>query len=321
VSVDIYLPLVVSVILAVGSRPLSRWLRPAESVPLLAFAGLVTALAAGLSLCVLTVTTAAQLPAIAALGHWSVVVLQAAVPVPLPVAWVAGSVVAILLFASARRLTLGGQQLWVARQISRDLGGQARGLVVVDGDRAEAFAVPGAGGRVVVSTAMLHALSGPERRVLLEHEVSHLRRQHHLYVLIAELSSAANPLLRPLASAVRSGVERWADEDAAASVGDRRLAARALAKASLAHSNSLRSGSTGWSTQWLSRAALAMGDHATVGRVRALLAPEPARRRSVAVALALLVVVAGTSSVDLAGDADSLFHSAQAPTVTGQAAP
>jgi Zn-dependent protease with chaperone function len=172
VSVDVYLPLVLSVILAIGSRPLATRLRPDESVPLLAFAGLITALATGFSLCVLTVTTAAQLPAIAALGHWSVDVLQAAVPAPLPVAWVAGSAVAILLFTSARRMTRGGQQLWVARQISRDLGGQPRGLVVVDGDRAEAFAVPGAGGRVVVSTAMLHALSGPERRVLLEHEVS-----------------------------------------------------------------------------------------------------------------------------------------------------
>ncbi len=320
-SVDIYLPLVLSVILAVGSAPLSRWLRPAESVPLLAFAGLVTALAAGLSLCVLTVTTAAQLPAIAALGHWSVVVLQAAVPVPLPVAWVAGSVVAILLFASARRMSLGGQQLWLARQISRDLGGQARGLVVVDGDRAEAFAVPGAGGRVVVSTAMLNALSGAERRVLLEHEVSHLRHQHHLYVFIAELSAAANPLLRPLAAAVRSGVERWADEDAAAEVGDRRLAARALARASLAHSNSLRNGSTGWSSRFWSRAAMPMADHATVGRVQALLAPEPARRRLVALALALLVLVAGTSSIDVARDADSLFQSAQAPAATGQATP
>jgi hypothetical protein len=320
-SVDIYLPLVVSVILAVASRPLSKWLRPAESVPLLAFAGLVTALAAGFSLCVLTVTTAAQLPAIAALGHWSVVALQAGVPVPLPVAWVAGSVVAVLLFASARRVTVGGHQLWMARQICRDLGGQARGLVVVDDDRAEAFAVPGAGGRVVVSTAMLHALKGTERRVLFEHEVSHLRHKHHLYVLIAELSSAANPLLRPLAATVRSGVERWADEDAAASVGDRRLAARALAKAGLAHAKSLRTGATGWSSQWLSRSALAMTDHATVGRVRALLAPEPARRRSLAIALALLFMVAATSSIDLAGDADSLFHSAQAAAVTGQAAP
>jgi len=319
VSVDVYLPLVLSMILAVGSWPLARRLRPDESVPLLTFAGLITALAAGFSLCVLTVTTAAQLPAIAALGHWSVDALQTAVPVPLPVAWIAGSVVAILLFTSARRMTRGGQQLWVARQISRDLGGQARGLVVVDGERAEAFAVPGAGGRVVVSTAMLHALSGPERRVLLEHEVSHLRHQHHLYVLIAELSAAANPLLRPLAATVRAGVERWADEDAAAAVGDRRLAARALAKASLAHTNSLRNGSRGWSTQWLSRSALPMADHATVGRVRALLAPEPARRRLVAVALALLILFAGTSSIDLAGDADSLFHSAQAPVVTGPA--
>jgi Zn-dependent protease with chaperone function len=317
-SVDIYLPLALSLVLAVSSRPLSNWLRPAESVPLLALAGLVTALATGFSLCVLTFTTAAQFPAIAALGHWSVGVLQAAVPLPLPVAWVAGMAVASLLFASARRMALGGQQLWAARQVSRDLGGQPRGLVVVDEDRAEAYAVPGAGGRIVVSTAMLYALRGPERRVLLEHEVSHLRHRHHLYVFLAELSAAANPLLRPLAAAVHAGVERWADEDAAAAVGDRTLAARALAKAGIAHSNSLRSGSTGLSSR-LSRAALPVADHGTVGRVRALLAPEPARRTSVALVLALSVVIAGAGTIDVARDADSLFHAAQTPAATGQA--
>ncbi len=74
----------------------------------------------------------------------------------------------------------------------------------------------------------------PERRVLLAHEAAHLRHHHHVYLQLVELSAAANPLLRPLASSVRIGVERWADEDAAAAVGDRTLTARALARASLA---------------------------------------------------------------------------------------
>src|SRR5262249_649712 len=43
----------------------------------------------------------------------------------------------------------------------------------------------------------------------------------------------ANPLLRPTAASVARATERWADEDAAASVGDRRATARALARAPL----------------------------------------------------------------------------------------
>ena len=35
------------------------------------------------------------------------------------------------------------------------------------------------------------------------------------------LAAAANPMLRPLSTAVRTGIERWADEHAATRSGDR----------------------------------------------------------------------------------------------------
>jgi Zn-dependent protease with chaperone function len=104
----------------------------------------------------------------------------------------------------------------------------------VPDDIPGAYALPGFTGRIVVSTAMLHALPADERAVLLAHEAAHLTHRHHAYLLTAELAAAANPLVRPSLGAVRRAVERWADEAAAAEVGDRDLAARALARAGLA---------------------------------------------------------------------------------------
>jgi len=106
--------------------------------------------------------------------------------------------------------------------------------VIVDEAEPDEYAVPGLTGRVVVSTATRRALPANERRVLQAHEAGHLRRHHHLCSQLAELRAAANPLLRPLALAVRNAAERWADEDAAEAVADRSLAARALARARLA---------------------------------------------------------------------------------------
>lgn len=113
------------------------------------------------------------------------------------------------------------------------------GVVVLPFDAAFAYAVPGRPGEVVVSAGMLHALDSEEQRVLFAHERSHLRRHHHRYLGIAGAAAAAVPLVRPLRSRVLFATERWADEDAAAEVGDRRLVARAICRAALAQ----RSGS------------------------------------------------------------------------------
>jgi hypothetical protein len=65
---------------------------------------------------------------------------------------------------------------------------------------------------------------------------------------------------------VTTALERWADEDAAAAVGDRALTARALARAALARSGHRRaSGPAG---------ALAAADHDVLRRAEALYAPK-----------------------------------------------
>nr|WP_223186357.1 M56 family metallopeptidase [Streptomyces sp. CBMA29] len=104
----------------------------------------------------------------------------------------------------------------------------------MENDAVIAYTIPGRHRRIVVSTGMLRSLSAVQRRALLAHETSHLRHRHHRYVQLARLAAAANPLVRPVSRAVDLAVERWADENAAVEVGDRRTVAHALAAAALA---------------------------------------------------------------------------------------
>ncbi|MEP6562534.1 MAG: hypothetical protein ABJD68_15845 [Nakamurella sp.] len=54
-----------------------------------------------------------------------------------------------------------------------------------------------------MSRGQLQALRPEEQRMLTGHELSHLRRRHHLYVHTVDLAVAANPLLHRAADAVR----------------------------------------------------------------------------------------------------------------------
>ena len=165
--------------------------------------------------------------------------------------------------------------------------------------------MPGVPGRVVVSTAMLRALLPDERAVLLAHESAHLRFGHHAYVALADLAAAANPSLRPVAQAVRDGVERWADEVAASELGDRRLAARALARAGLARAR------TAGGRSVVFPLALSGVDGAVSARVGSLLA-EPVRpRRTASAALVLIAIVALTGVVHTEIRIEARFDLAQ----------
>ncbi|SHM90434.1 M56 family metallopeptidase [Cryptosporangium aurantiacum] len=115
------------------------------------------------------------------------------------------------------------------------------GVLIVDDPDPEAYAVPGRRGLVVMHTGLLAVLAPVEQEVVLAHERSHLERRHYVHVLLVRVASWLNPLLRPLTASIAEQVERWADEDAAQVVGDRTVAARAIAKAALARS-AVRSG-------------------------------------------------------------------------------
>lgn len=138
-----------------------------------------------------------------------------------------GAVAAATVMAASVRRAL--RRLHAHREVA-----DGQSFLVLPTDEPAAFAVPGDPGCVVVSAGMLRALDGDERRVLLAHEQAHLTRGHHRYLWVTTLATAVVPLLRPLDRRVRFATERWADEDAAAAVGDRRLVARALCRAALA---------------------------------------------------------------------------------------
>jgi Zn-dependent protease with chaperone function len=303
------LPLVASMVLWAVGPWLARRLPPATAVRLLTAAMLVTALATGFTLAVAGFLLLAQLPALAVLGHWSTAVVDFREPLPDPLGGVAAVTVAVLLAAALARAARAGRDLIRAALVCRRLGPAVAGLVVVDDDEPDAYALPGLSGRVVVSTAMLRALPSDERAVLLAHEAAHLAGRHHLYLQVAELAAAANPLLRPASSAVHLSVERWADEVAAAEVGDRQLAARALARAGLARADTHRRAPAG---------SLAGADTGVADRARALLADPPRPRPVLAAALAALMLATTASSLVTAHDTETRFELAQVAYTTAR---
>ena len=200
-TVAMLLPLVVSVLLGASAPRLGRRLPPATAVRLLTAAMLVTALATGF---VLAVAGAAGGGADPAGGGAGALVGARAGLRPARTGRRRAAVAAVTVVRAAGRGAAPGGARRAGPRAGRaspagGSGPRVDGLVVVDDEEPDAYALPGLGGRVVVSTAMLRALPADERRVLLAHEAAHLARRHHLWVQAAELAAAANPLLRPAA--------------------------------------------------------------------------------------------------------------------------
>jgi beta-lactamase regulating signal transducer with metallopeptidase domain len=167
-------------------------------------------------------------------------------------------------------------------------------VVVLDDPRPDAFTTPAPAARIMVTTGLLSALTQDEQRVVLAHERSHLKHRHIWWTLTADLAAAVNPLLRPTARVVAQAVERWADEDAAAEVGDRRLVARTIARAALLQHDAARRPST--------TPAVTGGD--VPRRVRAMLDQPPRSRPIAALTLAALLATAtlGAGAVERTGE-------------------
>ncbi len=231
-------PYACSLLLALTARHLGRRLSPVVAAPLLTLAAMATSLATGLVLCLAGFTGLARIPLVASLGGFSA---DHRPPwAGLAAGWgVAAAAAAAVLLVSA--LVYLGHVAWEltrARRACRQLTPAGDQLMITPDEHPAAYSlpVPLPGGAIVVSTGMLRLLPADERRALLAHESAHLRRFHIGFVLLASLAAAANPLLRPVARQVRLAVELWADQLAAREVGDPRVVARALARASLAAS-------------------------------------------------------------------------------------
>lgn len=166
-------------------------------------------------------------------------------------------------------------------------------VAVLPDDTAYAYALPGTPGRVVVSTGMLAGLAADEREALLAHERAHLAHRHHRHLLATQLAACVNPFLRPLQHAVAYSAERWADEESAQAVGDRRVTARAVARAALVSHWAPAPGFAAF-------AAPAATPGPVPRRVAALLGPVPAARNwppaHSRAGLAAMVAAVGTAA-------------------------
>jgi Zn-dependent protease with chaperone function len=323
VSVDlaVYLPLLLPPVAAAGAWSLATRLPPRLGTWMLTGAAVTLAALSTAVLGILALTAILRIPLVASTGHLSAAVIRREDPASLSAALVAAVLLAAATFAAARAGGRRARALVSAARDARCLPGPGQVAVIPDGV-ADAYTVPGWPGRIVVTAGMLDALDPAERRVLLAHERAHADNHHYLFTALAHFAAAANPLLRPVATAVSYTVERWADESAARHCGDRRLAARAVGKAALASSRTgvPRSpqlapvvGITGPRLSPVRRLTGRGSLGPVPRRVAALLTPAPSLRPLLVAAAATVVLISGVAALDAAYDLHALVELAQAP--------
>ncbi|MCB5909114.1 M56 family metallopeptidase [Streptomyces pinistramenti] len=300
----VWVPLLVPFLAVPAARRLAQALPPTRA------AWLLTGIAVGLAACstaalaLLVVPGASYVPALAALD--ALIEPLTAGPPAVTVALASAAAGLLAWSAAAVAGCLRRHRADLTR--ARALVGEAHGeLAVLHDSRPDAYALPGRPGRIVVTTAMLRALEPAEREALFAHERAHLRGRHHLFLAAAELAARCHPALRPLREPLGYALERIADEAAAAAVGSRALAARAIGRAALA------GGPSG-----LSRPLLAATAGPVPRRVAALLrrdlgraAPAPRVRRFIAAGLLVCLVGSGACALSAADDLHAHIEVAQ----------
>ena len=289
-----------SVLVPVLARWANATMVPSRAVVVTAGASLTAAFGAGISLSALALASVAGWSPIAREGHVSPSVLHALVPVPNWLGAVAAAMVAVLLARAVVRIAVTGAALCRSDRVCRSLPGHDP-VVFIEGD--DIVTLAGLRSRILVGTTLFDRLDPLDRKVVLAHERSHLRRRHHLYLHIVDLAAAANPLLDPARGIVRLGVERWADEDAAAADGvrDRDLAGKALARVALQR-HRIHTMAPSRTTAAEATAALAAASLQVSTRVQALLdPPRPSR-------VSRILLLSGVSVIVLAAGIIGLAH-------------
>jgi hypothetical protein len=295
----VYLPLGFAAAFGLLAPVLSRHIPPRVATWLLSVGGLIAAAGSSASVGLLAFRYVAQAPFFAAEGRWSNSVLQRVDVVGAPIGL---SACAALMLLTARFADCAWRRVQATRdayRLARALPRSECELSVVGAADAQAYAVPGRPGRIVVTTGLLRVLDGDQRRAVITHEKAHLQHRHHLHQTGAHLAAALNPLLGGLPDAVAHLCERWADEDAAAAGRSRDIVAEALTLAAM--SRPLVGGAV--------LLAAAGGDVAD--RVNALRAPAPQLglwRPGLLLALAAATGVAAAVAVH---DTERLFELAQ----------
>jgi hypothetical protein len=154
-------------------------------------------------------------------------------------------------------------------------------LEIIDTDEIYAYTLPGPAGTIAISSGLRDALDSSEFEVVMAHEQAHARHRHDRYKLLALLATAFIPQTQSVTTRLDFYIERWADEEALDQTGgDRRLAARTIAKVALAGASPTP--------------ALGIADHGVAARATALLVPvqQPAVTIRFQSALVILATVA-----------------------------
>jgi hypothetical protein len=304
-NVNVYLPLAAAFLLGVVGPALARRLPPAIATRLLTVAALVTAATSVSSLTLLAATAVVRVPRVAAEGRLSTAVLTHD-----PVNTMTGvaAVVGLLLLVpfSVRAAVRLWRESVRTYRLAQAFSGHPAGLAVVQDPRPQAFAVPAIPPllghaaiptRIIATDSLLRTLDPEQRRAMFAHEQAHLTRHHHWYLFVTNLAAVVNPLLSRLPDAVTEATERWADEDAARAVGDRRVLAQALGRAALSS---------------LPRTVPGMAQAHVGARVRALLGPPPPRRRLLSIMVGIALAATAAAALDSVHETEQFFDTARA---------
>jgi Zn-dependent protease with chaperone function len=223
-------PLVAMVIAVALTAVVRPWLAPAAAARLITLVAVSSALTIGWALLLTIFGWAISYPDVDNVAAWCTV----ATPGHHPVGTLVGAAALAVLVVGTVRALAAAVRFWKADAAWR---GSDPVEIVASSDPI-AFAVPGNGGTVVVSTGLLGRLPRDQRDALLAHEHAHVRLHHHRYVRVTRLAANSVPLLYPLDRWVKLATERWADEEAAVTVGDRQVVADALVSAATMQASS-----------------------------------------------------------------------------------
>ncbi len=304
----VYLPLLLPALLGLLARPLSDRLNPRHATWLLTGAAAVLAGCATVALALLVASAVVRFPPVASLGHISLAVTGSGTAYGISVAMVAAILLTAVAVAATAYTIRWYRGLTDCYQEARSLPGRSQ-AVVIDEQAASAYALPGRPGRIVMTAGMLEALDDAGRAALLAHERAHLTGFHHLFTSAVHLAAAANPMLRPAALAVEYTVERWADEEAAAAVGDRRLVAHAIGRAALAATPRPppRAMPAALGAVFAAGRREARSAGPIPRRVAALLGPAPPRRLALLIVVLALTLLASACAIEAANDLQDLL--------------
>ena len=157
-----------------------------------------------------------------------VVMMTRAAPGGVVLGWL-GFVIASVLAVFAIRALIQARQTQAISRVESFVGCHSKldqhELVVLDTQMPVALSISGHPGQILISEGLVNTLEPLEMTAVLKHELAHLDHSHHRYLLLASVVEATTGKLSPIrhsTETLRLGIERWADEAAAATLQDGR---------------------------------------------------------------------------------------------------